>query len=59
MKEKDMSVLNPYHVGKFDLINDDDGNEVVELSSETLIDALFEAIEMLGWNLEISDKDEE
>lgn len=43
---------------KYKLINDNDGNDQIELQSTSLEDAIDEAFQVLGWNLVVSDFEE-
>ena len=40
---------------KYKLVNDNDGNDQIELTSTNEEDAITEAFETLGWSLVVSD----
>jgi hypothetical protein len=43
---------------RYVLVNDYDGNDCIELEAKTEVEALYEALERLGWNLaEEEDED--
>ncbi len=54
-----MEKLNPYETGSWKIVNVEDGNISESLQSETLIDTLYEALEVLGWKLVKRKKGEE
>ena len=44
---------------KFKLMNNSDGNDAVDLISNTLTDALWESLDVLGWNMVEEEVEEE